>query len=69
MSRDENIIRTYRDGSAEVRMDIYLAHPGLRGRFDEIEREEERGSPLTSPPTPGRSKRSSRTSNGAGRPL
>lgn len=50
MSRDENIIRTYRDGSAEVRMDTYLAHPSLRDRFDEIEREEEWGSPLTSPP-------------------
>lgn len=44
MSRDENILNAYRDGGAQVRMDIYLAHPGLRGRFDEIEGEEERPS-------------------------
>lgn len=45
MSRYENIIRAYRNGDAEERLDTYLAHPGLRGRFDEIEREEERDSP------------------------
>ncbi len=50
MSRDENIVRAYRDGGAEERMDTYLAYPGLRDRFDEIEREEERGYPLTTPP-------------------
>ena len=44
MSRDENTLNAYRDGSAQVRLDIYLAHPGLRGRFDEIEGEEERPS-------------------------
>jgi hypothetical protein len=45
MSRDENmLLRTYRNGGPEERMDVYLAHPGLRGRFDEIERKEETGS-------------------------
>lgn len=45
MSHDENLLSAYRHGGAEERMDTYLAHPGLRARFDEIEREEERGSP------------------------
>jgi hypothetical protein len=45
MSRDENILRAYCHGDAEERIDIYLAHPCLRTRFDEIERNEERGSP------------------------
>lgn len=45
MSRDENILRAYRHGDAEERIDIYLAHPCLRTRFDEIERGEERGFP------------------------
>jgi len=45
MSRDENVLRAYSQGGAEERLDIYLAHPGLRVRFDEIERGEERGSP------------------------
>lgn len=45
MSRDENIFDVYRHGGAVERMDIYLAHPALRQRFDEIEREEERGAP------------------------
>lgn len=43
MPRDENIIGTYRNGNAVERMDIYLEHPGLRGRFDEIDREEAAG--------------------------
>ncbi len=45
MSRDENILRTYRHGGADERMETFLAYPSLRARFDEIEREEERGSP------------------------
>jgi len=45
MSRDEIIMRVYRDGSSQERMDAYLAYPGLRVRFDEIEREGERRSP------------------------
>jgi hypothetical protein len=45
MSHDENILRTYRHGGADERMEIFLAYPGLRARFDEIEREEELGSP------------------------
>lgn len=45
MSHDENLLRAYRHGGADERLDTYLAHPGLRARFDEIEREEERGSP------------------------
>ncbi len=40
MPRDENISGTYRNGSAEARLDLYLEHPGLRGWFDEIDREE-----------------------------
>jgi len=43
MPRDENIIGTYRNGNAAERMDIYLEHSGLRGRFDEIDREEAAG--------------------------
>lgn len=46
MPRDGNIFGTYRNGSAEERMDIYLEHPGLRDRFDEIEREETAGPSL-----------------------
>ena len=42
MSRDETIMRVYRNGNSQERMDTYLAYPGLRVRFDEIEREEER---------------------------
>lgn len=37
----EEILRAYRQGCAEERMDTYLANPGLRVRFDEIEREED----------------------------
>src|SRR5512143_2561261 len=44
MPRVEEIVRAYRNADAQERMDTYLGHPGLRGRFDEIEREEERGS-------------------------
>lgn len=42
MSRDETVMRDYRNGSSQERMDIYLAYPGLRIQFDEIERGEER---------------------------
>jgi hypothetical protein len=45
MPRDENILGTYRNGGAQERMDTYLEYPGLRGRFDEIEREEDRRAP------------------------
>jgi len=48
MARNEKIIRDYRNGSARERLDTYLAHPVLRDRFDEIEREEERR------PSPGK---------------
>jgi len=44
MSRVENIVKAYCNGDAQERMDTYLAYPGLRDRFDEIERDEERGS-------------------------
>lgn len=44
MPRVEEIVRAYRNADVQERMDTYLGHPGLRGRFDEIEREEERGS-------------------------
>lgn len=40
MLHAEDIVRDYRNGDTEERMDTYLSHPGLRGRFDEIEREE-----------------------------
>lgn len=39
MYPEESIERTYRNGGAEERMEIYLAIPGLRDWFDEIERE------------------------------
>jgi len=45
MLHAEDIVRAYRNGDAEERMDTYLSHPGLRGRFDEIEREENREFP------------------------
>ena len=46
MLHAEDIIRVYRNGDTKERMDTYLSHPGLRGRFDEIEREESRKIPL-----------------------
>lgn len=48
MPRMEEIFRAYLDGGVRERMDTYLAYPGLRNRFDEIEREEERR------PSPGK---------------
>ena len=45
MQRAEDIVRAYRNGDAEERMDTYLSHPGVRCRFDEIEREESREIP------------------------
>lgn len=45
MPHAEDIVRIYRNGNAEERMDTYLSHPGLRVRFDEIEREENRAFP------------------------
>lgn len=45
MSRDENLLKTYLHGGAGERMEIFLAHPGLRALLDEIEREEKRESP------------------------
>lgn len=45
MPHAEDIVRVYRNGNTEVRLDAYLAHPGLRGRFDEVEREERRKIP------------------------
>lgn len=45
MPHAEEIVRAYRDGNTDERMDTYLSHPGLRGRFDEIEREESRKIP------------------------
>lgn len=44
MRRVEEIVRDYREAETPGRMDIYLGHPALRGLFDEIEREGERGS-------------------------
>jgi len=43
MANDGSILSTYRGGSEEARLDIYLAYPSLRARFDEIEREEGAG--------------------------
>jgi len=45
MLHAEDIVRAYRNGDVEERMDTYLSHPGLRGRFEEIEREESREFP------------------------
>lgn len=45
MPRVEDIARAYRNANAQERLDTYLAHPDLRILFDEIEREEEFGSP------------------------
>ncbi len=45
MARVEEIVGAYRKAGPPERMDTYLGHPALRGRFDEIEREELRGSP------------------------
>lgn len=44
MRRVEEIVTDYREAETPGRMDIYLGHPVLRGLFDEIEREDERGS-------------------------
>ena len=45
MPHVDDIVRAYRNADAQERMDTYLAYPGLRVLFEEIEREEERGSP------------------------
>jgi hypothetical protein len=49
MHPDENIVGTYRIGGPDERMDIYLAHPDLRGCFDQIEREETVGPSIADP--------------------
>jgi len=46
MTRVEDIVSAYRNADAEERLDTYLAHPGLRVLFDEIEREEAFGFPI-----------------------
>ena len=42
MPHREDIVGGYRTGSTTERLELYLAHPALRERFDGIEREEER---------------------------
>ena len=58
MAREEKIVSGYRNGGAGERLDVYLAYPELREFFDEIEREEERGSrPGRNPGRRGRIRR------------
>ena len=53
MPHDEYVLWTYRNGGPEERMDIFLANPGLSGRFEEIEREEAAGPSFVNPPPVG----------------